>query len=110
MKEHKQQTTLARSFRSMLSQVTERAQTACCHASEVVLKSEAPEQSEDRGVVRGDGEGTSRDLTRPSRSLLLKNLDGGVQGSPAKPDLHGEITHSPCKLVYMVEAAPKITI
>ena len=40
----------------MLSQVTERAQTACCHASEVVFQSEAPEQSEDRGVVRGDGE------------------------------------------------------
>ena len=36
--------------------MTERAQTACCHASEVVLKSEAPEQSEDRGVVRGDDE------------------------------------------------------
>ena len=49
-------------------------------------------------------------LTRPWRSLLLKNLDGGVQGSPAKPDLHGEITNSPCKLVYMVEKAAKITI
>mgnify|MGYP007096131561 FL=1 len=36
--------------------MTERAQTACCHASEVEYKSEAPEQSEDRGVVRGDGE------------------------------------------------------
>ena len=36
--------------------MTERAQTACCHASEVVFKSEAPEQSEDRGVVRGDDE------------------------------------------------------
>ena len=38
--------------------MTERAQTACCHASEVVLKSEAPEQSEDSGVVRGDDDGT----------------------------------------------------
>ena len=36
--------------------MTERAQTACCHASEVEYKSETPEQSEDRGVVRGDGE------------------------------------------------------
>ena len=35
--------------------MTERAQTACCHASVVGSKSEAPEQSEDRGVVRGDG-------------------------------------------------------
>ena len=35
--------------------MTERAQTACCHASVVVFQSEAPEQSEDRGVVRGDG-------------------------------------------------------
>ena len=34
--------------------MTERAQTACCHASEVEYKSEAPKQSEDRGVVRGD--------------------------------------------------------
>ena len=90
--------------------MTERAQTACCHASEVVFKSEAPEQSEDRGVVRGDGEGARRELTRPWRPSPAQNLDGGVQGSPAKPDLHGEITHSPCKLVYMVEKAAKITI
>ena len=40
--------------------MTERAQTACCHASVVECQSEAPEQSEDRGVVRGDGEGTAR--------------------------------------------------
>ena len=50
------------------------------------------------------------DLTRPWRPSPVQNLDGGVQGSPAKPDLHGEITNSPCKLVYMVEKAAKITI
>ena len=38
--------------------MTERAQTACCHASEVVFQSEAPEQNEDRGVVRVDDDGT----------------------------------------------------
>ena len=62
----------------MLSQVTERAQTACCHASEVVLKSEAPEQSEDRGVVRGDDGGTP--WFQPA--LIL---DGGRRG------LHGDL-------------------
>ena len=45
--------------------LTERAQTACCHASEVESKSEAPEQSEDRGVVRGDGGRRALDPSRP---------------------------------------------
>ena len=85
--------------------MTERALTACCHASVVVLRAQAPEQSEDRGVVRGDGDRSRRDLTRPWRCPLLKNLDGEMQGSPAKPDLHGEIINSPCKLVYMAERA-----
>ena len=56
----------------MLSQVTERAQTACCHASEVVCQSEAPEQSEDRGVVRGDGDGTAWFRHAPDHFMGVK--------------------------------------
>ena len=52
--------------------MTERAQTACCHASVVVYQSEAPEQSEDRGVVRGDGEGARRDDGKSADSLLSR--------------------------------------
>ena len=62
----------------MLSQVTERAQTACCHASEVEYQSEAPEQSEDRGGGQGDDGATPWFQPAPC-------LDGeGV-------DLHGDL-------------------
>ena len=57
--------------------MTERAQTACCHASEVVYQSEAPEQSEDRGVVRGDGGQTGRDDGKsglPARGVVGQAL------------------------------------
>ena len=53
--------------------MTERAQTACCHASEVVYQSEAPEQSEDRGVVRGDDDGVPWVPTRPRPLYGSKN-------------------------------------